>query len=288
MLATSRARTLLIALLAFALVMTLLIAADPYPKFPIRLPDAPGVNIALWLQLGLLITAGGGLIVVTLVALRRRDGHFEAMLLALWLLGTFAFAAALNWSVNGRSILAATPAVAIVAARQFERVRASRVRAVALIAVLCVGMTLSLLCVHADTAHARAARRAANELADRFAGRPRPLFFLGHWGFQYYLEARGGRALDPLANEIRGGDLFAQPLNNAYPLDVVPAAPNALPVVATFESPTCRFLATMDRSVAAGFYSDAWGPLPYGFGRVPPDRYLVRQIAGPVQVVPRE
>jgi len=33
------------------------------------------------------------------------------------------------------------------------------------------------------------------------------------------------------------------------------------------------YAATM--ALGAGFYSSVWGPLPYGFGRVPPEPYLV-------------
>ena len=41
--------------------------------------------------------------------LTRRD----ALLLALWILGTCVFAALLNWTTNGRSILPLVPAAAI-------------------------------------------------------------------------------------------------------------------------------------------------------------------------------
>ena len=40
-----------------------------------------------------------------------------------------------------------------------------------------------------------------------------------------------------------------------------------------------------DASARAGFYSDLWGPLPYALGRVPPDRYVLREIHGPLRPV---
>ena len=39
----------------------------------------------------------------------------------LWVIGTFLFAAFLNWTVNARSLLPLTPAVAILMTRRLEQ-----------------------------------------------------------------------------------------------------------------------------------------------------------------------
>jgi hypothetical protein len=42
--------------------------------------------------------------------------------------------------------------------------------------------------------------------------------------------------------------------------------------------PVLPFLATLDPSLRAGFYLDEWGPLPFAFGRVPPERYVLLEV----------
>ena len=64
----------------------------------------------------------GGLGVLALAladVLCRRDARSWS--LALWVLGTFLFAAFFNWTVNGRSLLPMAPAVGILLARRLEQ-----------------------------------------------------------------------------------------------------------------------------------------------------------------------
>jgi len=42
--------------------------------------------------------------------------------------------------------------------------------------------------------------------------------------------------------------------------------------------PVLPFLATLSPRLGAGFYVDEWGPLPFAFGRVPPERYVLLEI----------
>ena len=44
----------------------------------------------------------------------------ESLLLALWVLGTFVFAAFLNWTINARSVLPLIPASGILIARRLD------------------------------------------------------------------------------------------------------------------------------------------------------------------------
>jgi hypothetical protein len=38
------------------------------------------------------------------------------------------------------------------------------------------------------------------------------------------------------------------------------------------------WMGTMSARLGAGYYSDGWGPLPFAFGRVPPERYAVGRV----------
>ena len=46
-------------------------------------------------------------------------------------------------------------------------------------------------------------------------------------------------------------------------------------VTESFEVPTTSWISTMNLSVGAGFYSSVWGPLPFAFGPVQPETFLL-------------
>ena len=49
------------------------------------------------------------------------------------------------------------------------------------------------------------------------------------------------------------------------------------------EIPVVSWLATMNLSLRAGFYTAIWGPLPYAIGKVPPELYQVYKIESKVR-----
>ena len=310
-----RARTVLAWALLLAAVMVALLALDPYaPSHPLRRPGG-GVDWLFWVQWSAFVTAG---IVILLAAaqdvwrtmrLGRGRPDPAALTPALWLLGTLVFAGVFNWSVNGRSILAAVPAAAVIAARAMARADPAtamtlsvttttavppsmeRARRAGLAAVIILGGALAFVCARVDASDAAAARRAALAIHERFSPPPAPdgdgrsVYFSGHWGFQHYMQQLGARAIDPMDEQWRIGDLLVQPADNYYSIDFVPAAPDALPVVGEVVQAPRPYLATMHPPAHAGFYNDGWGPLPYALGRTAPSVYLVRRIDGPIRAV---
>lgn len=243
-----------------------LLAVDPFPIDPLRLDGH--TRWAYVAQLGLFASCGLTLVAAVARELwRRRDP--EARLLALWVAGTLVFAAAANWTVNGRALLPLAPAAGIVAARA-----AARPGRWWPVAPLAAGAALSLLCVHADSAQAETARVAATRVRELAAGRSGTVWFLGHWGFQYYMQAWGARPADALRLAPVEGDLLAEALNNSHNFQLdVPA--DAVEVVERLALPVFPWLGTMRIELHAGFYSDQWGALPYGFGNAPPEQYDV-------------
>jgi len=241
------------------------LVADKYP-FLTSPPTLVEAQLVFW--------AAGGVCVLGLAAgelLRRRGA--DSWLLVLWVLGTFAFAAFCNWIVNARSLLPMAPAVGILLARRLEggSVAIQRPGALAVGVPLAAGAVLALLVARADFLFAVALRRAAQETRAR-AGRGRPtLWFEGHWGFQYYMEAPGTSALDVIRSAPKPGDALALPLGIAH---VRPPPRNAA-VQATLAIPGPRWLATVNPDIGAGFYASVIGPLPFAFGAVPPQNVML-------------
>lgn len=226
------------------------------------------------IQLTTFITTGIGIVILTLENFRhRRD--VEATLLALWIAGVLLFAAVLNWTVNGRTLLPMVPAVAILVARQLEQ-RSINISSLSLwlraLPLIPAGL-IALCCTYADTVHAATARAAAASICKQYQTSNHTIWFQGHWGFQYYMEANGAKPLDLSSPEkVLLGDNVIIPDNstNAIAVPLPPASK-----IATTQQHTYRWLAVMDSAVGAGFYSASWGPLPYAFGTVPPENYEI-------------
>ena len=142
-------------------------------------------------------------------------------------------------------------------------------------APLAAGLLLALAVTWSDFDLAGTARTAAAQVTQRFAPAGKTLWFEGHWGFQYYMEARGASPLDLERSRLTIGDRVVVPDNNSnlFPLPPDAVAPRARSDFAAFP-----FLTTLSPDLGAGFYLDIWGPLPFAFGRVPPERYLVLDV----------
>jgi hypothetical protein len=194
----------------------------------------------------------------------------DALLLALWVLGTVAFGSFLNWTVNARSLLPMAPAVGILLVRTADRrgplsaPGAWRGSAFALTAIA------ALLLGLADLRLADSGREAAGALAAKVHGES--VWFEGHWGFQYYAQQRGFRPVDLHATVLRPGEVLVLPRNNTR---VHPPPWTAISLQAVVDFPPSPWAATMSPSAGAGFYSDQWGPLPFAFGRASDEEYVI-------------
>ncbi len=229
-------------------------------------------------QLTLFALAGAGVVALAATDIwPRRDA--DSILLSLWVLGTLLFAVLFNWTVNARSLLPAAPAVGILIARHLER-RNGFQRGILPAAPVAASVALALTLALADWRLADAARIAAAQLTAPGSGPTGTLWFQGHWGFQHYMEARGAKPLDWRRSRLFPGDRVAIPIDNA---NVVPLPADAVVHRAIQDFQVFPFLATLSPQQRAGFYLDDWGPLPFAFGRVPPERYVLLEVVREVR-----
>jgi 4-amino-4-deoxy-L-arabinose transferase-like glycosyltransferase len=263
--------------------------AGPFPWA--RLSGSVVVQLFVWSFVGLVVLA--------LAAVdRMRDRSPEATMLALWTLGTFVFAAFLNWTVNARTVLPIVPAAALLTARRLAPVPApaarpsrgrkpSRRRFVAPAAAGAASAIIAFAAAWADFGLANSARTAVTEvgaeLDRRPAGREAKIHFQGHWGFQYYAERAGMLAMhvdDPGAGP---GDRVVLAGNNTCVYGV--GAGSARPL-ARIDVPVPGWITTMSSACGAGFYSDHFGPLPFALGRVPEVPYLLLEVTDSERLAP--
>jgi len=212
---------------------------------------------------------------------RRRDP--EALLLLLWLLGTWFFASYTNWIATSRAILPAAPAVALLTVRGLEAARGGAAvdRRPQTWAPVAAGLLVALAVAHGDARLADSARVAASEFTSRYREWPGELYFQGAWGFQAYMEAGGAERLRTDGTDLLPGDLVAIPESGTnlviLPRETVRAREDS-------RFPVDALVSTMSHSRGAGFYAALWGPLPFAFGPVPAQRYRVVEVVLPYRL----
>ena len=218
-------------------------------------------------QFALMVSGGIGLLALAVADyIGRRDAG--SLMLLLWVAGTFVFASVLNWSVNGRSILPMAPAAGILIIRRIDRLHPKKNLMRYMYLSLTAAMLASLLIGYADHQLAASARKAACQITESY-GDSQDIWFEGHWGFQYYMELKGGKAIAFKTFNPATGDLLILPSNNDTYME-----PSVPPIdILSFEAPLR--LATMHPEVGAGFFAHVRGPLPFAIGDVPPEYYGV-------------
>jgi hypothetical protein len=211
-----------------------------------------------------------GLSVLALAGLKlwqKRDA--DSVLLFLWIIGTFGFATFLNWSVTARTMLPMVPAVAILIVRRFVNARPFSWKTATQITL---AAAVSLAIAFADYRVANTAREAAYQFEGRFRSEPGTVWFQSHWGFQFYMQQWGARALNMFNSEITSGDVMIVPANNTAVLNI-PSEKVYPPEEVNFS--TMPFLTTIGIRTGASFYSSVRGPLPWMLGHAPAEMYYV-------------
>jgi 4-amino-4-deoxy-L-arabinose transferase-like glycosyltransferase len=257
---------LLMAIIALAIGLRGMNADDP-SSFA-RIGWSATMQAAVW------ITVGAGILALPIMDLRRR---FDAIsvTLALWVWGTFVFAAYLNWSVTARTILPMIPAVGILIARAVQddaARRGTKAEDRTIILPLALAAALALAVTWGDFVLANSARTAARYLAKTWSPIAGELLFQGHWGFQYYMQQGGGEPMDLQAIAMRPGDRLVMPRNNC---NLKEPANLSLRQLDHHVIDIPWFVTTNGARQTAGYYSSVLGSLPFAFGPVPPEVYDV-------------
>ena len=218
---------------------------------------------------------------------RRRD--WESLFLGIWLAGTWYFAIAVNWSINARSILPTAPVLGILLMRRIDdRVQKRQPPTTGKVAPpvwtfrwmtalpLIAALVISLGVAWGDYVVAGVHRDIALEMLKQHKGSSARLWFLGHWGFQYYMEAGGAKPLDVTSDELAKGDWIVIPKDNASTENIDPIIKWLLaecdPLFGRSKKPG-SFVATVSPGGPANFY--ALSALPFFVGPAWAEVYVV-------------
>lgn len=218
----------------------------------------------VWLEGGFFATVAVGILVLAVADFMRRRNS-EALLLLLWITGTFFFSSFLNWSVTGRTLLPAAPAVAILAIRQVGQWQSRRILYCLAGAAIC-----TLLITISDYRDADCDRVAAHYFQQHYSSAPRRLWFQGHSGFQYYMQKWGAIIYDRNAPQVAPGDLVAGAFSD---VQAYRFPDEQITMEERLRLRAFPFLGVSTLGGGASFYSSFGGPLPWIVNNVPPHRY---------------
>ncbi|HEY3119288.1 MAG TPA: glycosyltransferase family 39 protein [Vicinamibacteria bacterium] len=203
---------------------------------------------------------GLGLFALVLAMAPRR------VFLLIWLAGALVTAMVLLPFGASRYML---PAIAPLALLAFGDMRNGSGRWAAAVAT---NIALSLGLSVVDWSHAEAYRAFARSFHP--AGR---VWFVGEWGFRHYMRQAGHAYLRPDDRSPAPGDWIVRAeLAGLHEVDA--DVRRRAPVTAVSDADCALPLRLMGFAAKAGFYSHAWGLLPYSVSRASLERFEIRRV----------
>jgi len=233
----------------------------------------PGISNTHWyimFQYALFVLVGLNILVFTVRdVVEHRDA--KSLILFLWIFGTSYFATFINWTISGRTILPMLPAVAILLMRRLKE-PAGKMTVSRFALPLVPAAVLTLWITWADTSLANCQRTAADVIQADYGDHPGKIWFQGHWGFQYYMQLQGAEPLDFERSVLKQGDIIIIPRNNTNTRRL---SENQFSLLNKKQLQPLPWLGTMFSETGSGFYSTLWGPMPFSFGQIKPEDYLI-------------
>lgn len=231
------------------------VAASIAAALVFRLAEVPPTPWPLALVAGL----GAAVLADVLAdAVTRRDGLQLA--LVLWLVFPLAVVPYVHFP--SKYLVPSAPAAAILLAR--ELAKHARLARPLLVASLGLGVSLGVAILRADAAFAGVDRTAAAAVIAPQVAAGRNVWFIGHWGFQWYAEQAGARFFAVTPPFPKPGDVVVASRGCDPQLDMYELQ-NVATRIGRIENrePGGRI---MDRASGAGFYSNGSGFLPWSWG----------------------
>lgn len=203
---------------------------------------------------------------------------------AVWLGGTLVFSLFVNWHVNAADALLAAPPALVWLFRD-GLLRPGRRAGWIWIGV---GLVASLALLVADVRQRDVYREVVPRIVREIGDQPGARWFVGHWGWQYYLEREGFRAVVPAQyeasygrSELEPGDWLAS-ARNVSQLDVSRNLDRfAMRPVGRWREADGLPLHVTNPDAGAGFYSHQAGHVPFAWSRdAPLEEVVLLRVGG--------
>jgi dolichyl-phosphate-mannose-protein mannosyltransferase len=206
--------------------------------------------------------------------------------LIVWLLSALAASLLFLPFGSARYVLPALPPLWLLLVRRAESMLGEgRDLHLALGLAVAQGAGLGVLLSLADVELAARYRSVARSVREDHPGRP--IWFIGEWGFRYYMGTVGGRYLRSTDETPETGDIIIRPEiagMHEMAADVRARAVRLQEIPLQSRWP----LRLMSFDAKAGYYSHHWGYLPWRFSRYPLETFEIFEVRAPAPRAPAE
>jgi 4-amino-4-deoxy-L-arabinose transferase-like glycosyltransferase len=242
----------------------------------------PLADYSILQQIFLILFFGAGLALILMaiafsIEQARSEPHEKrsALFLLFWLSLNLIFAIFLLPFGTGRYILPILLPMALILVRQFEaEPKARRVHRIAIAVVLALTLTGGLILCVGDYLFASAYKSYAESFRKNHPGQ---VWFIGEWGFRYYMMAEGAHYLVSTDDRPAKGDVIVKAEMCGYNWVSPSVAPRVERI--TRDEVPCSFpVRILNIPAKAGFYSAGYGLLPYAVSRSPLERFEVFRV----------
>ncbi|MBZ5498514.1 MAG: hypothetical protein LAP85_19125 [Acidobacteriia bacterium] len=216
----------------------------------------------------------------------------EAQFIALWYFGVAAYCLILFTGGSARYILPLVPPLLIFFFRWLEVSEVSEYRsdrspilnsAMVASGSLVLSLAWGLFLAQADFEFARIYPRAAAAFSRLSSGLDS--YVTGEWGFRCYFARIGAEPLPARESSVRGGSLLVKP-KLAMPYDAPADLVSMTIPYASLSFDLRTPFRTMDWRTPAGFYSTAWGLIPFSLSAQSLETLEIRQVSFMVERLP--
>jgi 4-amino-4-deoxy-L-arabinose transferase-like glycosyltransferase len=228
--------------------------------------------------------AAGVLLVVEALGSDRQQGAAagspqDALFLRLWLALSLLAAILVLPFGAARYVLPALPPLVLLLVRRWQGFLAAGGRARPVVALIAFqGLGLGGVLGLADAELADRYRRVALQLRQDHPGRR--LWFVGEWGFRYYMGTVGGLYLRSTDESPGVGDLIVRPVI-AGMHEVSPGVKRRAVLLQEIPLQSRWPLRLMSFDAKAGYYSHHWGYLPWAPSRAPLETIEIFEVRSP-------
>jgi 4-amino-4-deoxy-L-arabinose transferase-like glycosyltransferase len=206
--------------------------------------------------------------------------------LVLWLVCALAAALLMLPFGSARYLLPALPPLWLLLVRRAEAMLGeSPGLLVAFGLAVAQGAALAVLLGLADMELAGRYRAVARGVRENHPGRP--IWFVGEWGFRYYMGTVGGRYLRSADETPEIGDIIIRP-TIAGMHEMSPRVRERAVLLQQIPLQGRWPLRLMSFDAKAGYYSHHWGYLPWRFARYPLETIEIFEVRGPAPRAQRE
>ena len=285
-------RGLAMALLGLVSALVLYVVRDPKLYVVEGRVELPPEGLVWWIWLAasgaicLFVAAGS-----VAVGVRNSDrrGQQRAML-GIWAVLALLLGAASAPFVAMRRVLDSAAAASLLVFSEDRSTQGAvpRRRKVALALALIVNISVGYAVALSDYVFARIYPEFAAFIASQQPHFQHKAWCYGYWGWMYYAQRYGLKRYIPGREEPQTGDMFVWPDTVAKPAVVPEELMARLRKIFQEYHDSLVPARLMSKQAGAGYYSNAWGPLPYTWARLPLEVLNAAVVGPPPEQQPTE